>query len=190
MEPRESVGCLSSRVSSESLAAEREILDSWIPADFTRPVYSAIRNAFIEHFSLLYLVLVEKGSNPGPEVTPAELKQLDKNCRTLGGLLFPRSNVWAARDSRKSPILKFLLRCLQRKKGGRPLTKLRNAAQAKELRMADPKRWKWKDLTEKFCGCGKKEHSISCQDNLRREVLHLDKLLKSCGHTVETGKTP
>lgn len=60
MERGKSGRSLSGRVSAASLAAEREILDSWIPADSTRPVYSAIRNAFIEHFSLLYLVLVEK----------------------------------------------------------------------------------------------------------------------------------
>ena len=109
---------------------------------------------------------------------------MHKDCTTLAGLLFSRSNVWAARDWRKPPILKFLLRNLARGKAGRPLTRLRVAAQAKELRMGDPKRWKWKNMADKFCNCEGKEHSISCRENLRREVLHLEKLLKRCGYPV------
>jgi hypothetical protein len=180
---------LSARVSAANLATERKVLDEWIPADTCRPVYSAIRNAFIEQFSVLYVLLMEKTRNTMPEPMPPELTQLDKNCTTLAGLLFSRSNVWAARDWRKPPILKFLLRCLGRSKGGRPLTRLGIAAQAEELRVADPKRWKWPQLTAKFCDCGKSEHPISCRDNLRREVLHLEKLLRSCGHSVKPRKT-
>ena len=146
-------------------------------------MYSAIRSAFIEQFSVFYVLLTERTRNPTPEAMPPGLVQLDKDCTTLAGLLFSRSNVWAARDWRKPPVLKFLLRCLGRNKGGRPLTRLGVAAQAKELSLADPKRWKWSELTAKFCSCGKSEHSISCRDNLRREVLHL-------GNAIEVLRTP
>ena len=191
---------LSARVSTANWAEEREVLDSWIHADSARPVYSAIRSAFIEQFSLLYMLLSEKTrrsceaykkehAEPArrlvlPESMPSEWVQLDKDCTTLTGLLFNRSNVWAAQDWQKPPILKFLLRCLKRNKAGRPLTRLGIAVQVKELRIADSKRWKWEELADKFCDCKKKEHSISCQTNLRRQVLHLENLLKRCGHPV------
>lgn len=184
------VESLSTRVSAVNLARERDVLDQWIPTDPTRPVYSALRDAFIEQFSVLYLLLMEGPRKSVVEAMPPGLAQLDKDCTKLAGLLFLRSNVWAARNWQKPPVLKFLLRCLQRSKVGRPLTRLGIAVQAKELRLADPKRWKWEALTAKFCDCRKREHSISCQDNLRREVLHLEKLLKSCGHPVEPRKTP
>jgi len=174
---------LASRLDAESLTAEREILDSLIQADTNRPVFSAIRSAFVEQFSLLYVLLRDKARNPLLEGTPAELVELDKDCTKLAGLLFSRSNVWAAKDWRKPPIVKFLLRCVERDKIGRPLTKLGIAAQAKELRLADSKRWTWPELATKFCDCGK-THSISCQDNLRREILHLEKLLERCGYPV------
>jgi hypothetical protein len=182
--------CLSSLVSAENLAAERAVLDAWIPAVPKRPIYSAIRNAFIEHFSVLYVFLTATPLDSVPETIRPEVVQLNKNCTTLTGLLFSRPNVWAARDWRKPPIVKYLLRCVQRSKGGRPLTRLGIAAKVKELKVADSKRWTWPELVDKFCDCRRKEHSISCQDNLRREVLHLEKLLKSCGYPVETGKRP
>jgi hypothetical protein len=132
---------------------------------------------------VLYLLLAEKTRNPLREEMPPGLVEMDKDCTKLAGLLFSRSNVWAAQDLRKPPILKFLLRCIQRNKTGRPLTKLAVAAQAKELKLAAPKRWTWPELTANFCDCGK-THTISCQDNLRREILHLEKLLERCGYPV------
>jgi hypothetical protein len=173
----------SARVSDTTLATEREVLDSCIRANTARPVYSAIRNAFIEQFSLLYVTLMDKGK-PISETVPPDLAELDKACTKLAGLLFSRSNIWAVRDWRNPPILKFLFRCLKRSKTGRPLTRLGVAAQAKELKLAEPERWTWSKLVSKFCDCGK-EHTIRCQGNLRREVLHLEKLLKSCGQPIE-----
>jgi hypothetical protein len=82
---------LAPRVSADSLAAEREILESWIPADTTRPVLSAIRSAFIEHFSVLYVLLAEKTRNPLREEMPSGLVEMDKDCTKLAGLLFSRS---------------------------------------------------------------------------------------------------
>jgi hypothetical protein len=98
-------------------------------------------------------------------------------------LLFPRSNVWAVRDWRKPPVLKFLLRMLARPRGGRPATKQQAAIRAKEMRLTDPKRWKWPKITTALCDCGK-DHTILCQDNLRREVLHLEKTLRGLGCDV------
>jgi hypothetical protein len=180
VQPNSRTQSLASRLSPNSLARERSVLASWVRADTGGPVYSAIRNAFIDQFSLLYLVLTE-GTGSLPEAMRPEYIQLDKDCTTLIGLLLSRSDAWAARDWRKPPILKFLFR---RGKTGRPLTRLGIAAQVKELKLADPERWTWPALTAQFCDCGEKQHQISCQDNLRREVLHLEKLLERCGYAV------
>jgi hypothetical protein len=73
-----------------------------------------------------------------------------------------------------------------RKKAGRPATKRQIAIRAKEMRLRDAKRWKWSELTAELCDCGKdfNDHDIRCQDNLRREVLHLEKTLRKFGCSV------
>jgi hypothetical protein len=184
----------------KKLAAQREILDEWIQKDPDRPVYSAIRKCFVEKFARFYIFVMEPAhkapsklrSSVGQTVQKArsELKQLDRECMTLAGLLFSHSNLWAARDWRQPSIIKFLLRSIRRGRGGRPLTRLGIAVQVKELRLADGKCWKWPVLTDKFCDCGSAEHGIRCQDNLRREVLHLERFLRRCGCAIaESGKT-
>jgi hypothetical protein len=176
---------------SEVLATEREILEKWIPLDPNRPVYTAIRTVFVEKFAQFYLLVCETTAVEGSQVrgpvsreraskAAFTLKSLDKECTQLAGLLFNRLNLWATQDWRKPPILKFLLRTIQRTSGGRPATKQQVAVQAKEMRLADPKRWTWPKITAALCDCGQ-QHTIHCQDNLRREVLHLEKLLRKCG---------
>jgi hypothetical protein len=173
-------------------AAEREILEEWIPSDPGRALYTAIRTAFIERFTHYYKLLTETVSNSGRKkasVSPHKLASLDNECMKLAGLLFSRSNVWALRDWRKPSIVKFLLRDLARTRGGRPATKLKFAMQAKEMKLSDPKRWTWPKITAALCDCGK-EHDIHCQDNLRREVFHLEKTMLKLGCTVAMRKTP
>src|SRR5262252_2897827 len=63
---------LSARVNVENWAAGQEVLDSWIPADPSRPVYSAIRSAFIEQFSLLYLLLSCRTANSSTDAAASE----------------------------------------------------------------------------------------------------------------------
>jgi hypothetical protein len=177
---------------TKTFAGERKILEEWIPLAPSRPVYTAIRTAFIERFAEYYKLLTETVSNSGrkePPVSPQKLADLDKECMKLAGLLFSRSNVWAARDWRKPSIVKFLLRDLARTRGGRPATKLTFAMQAKEMKLSDPKKWTWPKITAALCDCGK-AHDIRCQDNLRREVLHLERTMRKLGCTVAMGKTP
>jgi hypothetical protein len=164
----------------QDLGAERKILEEFIRLQPDRPVYTAIRTAFIQVFAEYYSLL-RRAEGP---VSPDRLARLDKEWTQLAGLLFNRSNVWAARDWRKPPILKFLLRAIGRTPGGRPVTRRHIAVQAKEMRLADPKRWTWPKLRDELCDCGKSEHDIRCQDNLRREVAHLEKLLSKFGHTI------
>jgi hypothetical protein len=174
-----------------SFADERQILEEAIPCDPTRPVYTAIRAVFIEKFVQFYVLMCEtkapedsgaRGTVAAETVSPGgpELTRLDKECMQLAGLLFKRSNLWAGRDWRKPPILKLLLRAIRYTRGGRPPTKLHIAVQAKEMKLADSKRWTWQKITAALCDCGK-DHTIRCQDNLRREVLHLEKTLRQFG---------
>ena len=160
----------------KSLLRERKILKELISADRSRRVYTSVRTLFIDKFPQLYLQLQEEH----PTVGASELTRLDKECMWLAGLLFNKSNLWAARDWRQPPILKFLWRAIRRARGGRPATKQQAAMQAKEMKLIDPKRWTWPKITAALCDCGR-EHDIRCQDNLRREVLHFEKALRALG---------
>lgn len=176
-------------------AEEREILDAWIPSDPARPVYTALRIAFIERFAHYHQLLTEtvsKGPQKGTLATRDKLDRLDKESMQLAGLFVTRSNLWVVRDWRQPPILKFLLRAMKYTRGGRPATKLHIAVQAKEMRLADPKRWTWPKIIAALCDCGE-EHTIRCQDNLRREVLHLKKLMSKLRCPISArpgGNTP
>jgi hypothetical protein len=66
-------------------------------------------------------------------------------------------------------------------KRGRPPIKRQIAVQAYQLQLADPKAWTWAALARKLCNCGAVRHQKNCSENLRREVVHLKTLLKSCG---------
>jgi hypothetical protein len=169
----------SPKLNALAVAKEREILEVWLQSDPSRPVYTAIRSAFIEKFARYYVLVskITKGGSGSPE----KVAQLDIECTQLAGLLFFRPNLWVVeRDWRQPPILKFLLRDLRRTRTGRPPTKQQVALKAKEMRLLDPKRWKWHKITSLLCRCGK-EHSIRCQDNLRRQVLHLERTLRNVG---------
>jgi hypothetical protein len=159
--------------------AERRILHALIRSEPNRPIYSAIRSTFIDKYVRLY-VLIVKTTKGVPRTSSEELNQLDKDCNRLGQLLFTTSNLWAARAWQKPPILKFLIRDFGRKRGGRPTTKQQMAIQAMEMRLIAPKRWTWPKIAAALCDCGK-EHTIQCQDNIRREIQHLNNFLKSLG---------
>ena len=185
----------------EARKSHREILDEWMLADPSRPLYTAVRACFIEKFVQLYVRIEATTSvevQPDPSKVAAaeapDLKCLEKDCMWLANLLFNRSNLWAVRDWqrpdwRKPAILKFLARSLERKQAGRPATKLRMAMEAKEMRLADQDHWTWPAITEALCKCGKRPHTIKCQDNIRREIIHLEKGLSEVGCSAHLGKT-
>jgi hypothetical protein len=107
--------------------------------------------------------------------------RLDKQWTVLATFLFSSEKPRAGRDWRDPPIVNFLLRHLGRPREGRPATKRRIAVRAMEMKLEDPKRWTWPKITAALCECGQNRHDISCQDNLRREILHVRKLLRDCG---------
>jgi hypothetical protein len=180
------------RSKARARAEDREILEAWIPEDHSRPVYAAIRTRFIDSYARYYKLLTEGVSNRYRKETAASSEQrarLDSDWTQLAELLFSSSNLWALRDWRKPPILKFLLRAIGRTRGGRPATKRQAAIQAMEMKLTDPKRWTWPKIASALCDCGK-SHDVRCQDNLRREVLHLRKTLRKCGCRLTWEKPP
>jgi hypothetical protein len=171
---------------AQSFGEGRKILDDWIPSDPRRPIYTALRTAFIERFAEYYGLLTEtlaKKSRKTGISAGSRLVLLEKESSQLAGVLFSRSNLWAMRDWKRPAIVKFLVRFLKHSPGGRPVTKLHIAAQAREMRLADAKKWTWRNITEGLCDCGQ-NHTIRCRDNLRREVLHLEKMMRELGCAI------
>jgi hypothetical protein len=83
-----------------------------------------------------------------------------------------------------------VLKSIGKRGKGRPAIARKSAIEALEKRLADPRRWTWPKITAQLCRCGK-EHDIKCQDNIRREVLHLTGTMKRLGCEVRPlGKTP
>ena len=165
----------------------REILEAWIPSDPNRRVYTAIRATFIERFAQYYQLLEQTVSNDArsePPASPIQLHRLEKESMTLARYLFSSSHVYLVRDWTKPSIVKFLLREIKRPRRGRPTTRLFIAMQAKEMKLTDPKRWTWPKITAELCDCRKPHHTITCQDNLRREVLYLENILRKLGISV------
>jgi hypothetical protein len=60
---------------------------------------------------------------------------------------------------------------------GAPVTQRETAIRALELRLKDQTAWPWSRLAIELCKCGAVNHGSRCQQNLRREVLHLKKLM-------------
>jgi len=193
-------------------AAERKILDTWVPTDPERPLYTAIRSAFVEKFAGLYVLLNETTSDSSrkrgsiarenlPDIA-ADITRLDRESTRLAEMLFPapslpsvaRAREWAAqmgvRNWRDPSIVKFLRRVLRRwsTARGRPATLQSVGLHALDLRLVDHKRWSWNALARELCNCDSLEHGFRCRENLRREVLLLKKSLRALGVKLPAAK--
>jgi hypothetical protein len=197
---------------AEAVAAERKILDTWVPTDPDRPLYTAIRGAFIERFAGYYVLMLENTSvsphkrhsvpRKKPSEVAAEINRLDRESTRLTEMLFPAVNLpavgrareWAAqlgvRNWRDPGIVKFLRRDLRRwgTRRGRPATLQSFGLRALELRLRDRQKWSWNALARELCNCSSPEHGFRCRENLRREVLLLTKSLRALGVKLPAGK--
>jgi hypothetical protein len=192
------------------VAEEKALLNSLIKVDETRPIYTAIRNAFIDRFARYYVCLkttlkvlphkesetiVESIFEPAPampessvqEIAPSKLDEMESSWKPLVSMLFDRSSLWAVRDWKQPEIVKYLRRHLARPWHGRPATTVKFAIQAKELRLLDPDKWTWSKIVEKLCHCGK-AHTDACGDNLRRDILQVETTLRRLGIDFEPRK--
>jgi hypothetical protein len=123
------------------------------------------------------------------------IERLDQECKVLGGLLFPGlhepMHVRALRFKRQMGpdnwldhgAVKFLRRCLDHWEApkGKPATKLPIALHALDLRFADLQRWSWNVLPTRLCFCGAEEHGFQCRENIRLEVIRLEKVIAKLG---------
>jgi hypothetical protein len=60
---------------------------------------------------------------------------------------------------------------------GRPVVRRHVAAKALEAKLANP-RLKRRELAQKFCPCGKKNHTEECAERLRRDMQRLNVLIR------------
>ena len=182
---------------------EHEQLEEHLPSDPARPVYMAIRAAFVERFTKYFILTtnaVSKSRRIAFDTRPEELSKdaseiicLDRECTKLAALLFPagesplafRARQWDAqmgnRDWRDPAIVKTLRRHLRRWRQGRGKPgKLQPVGlRALELRLINQKRWSWNALPNELCRCGAEQHDFRCRENIRREVYLLKEILTS-----------
>jgi len=192
--------------------AERKYLEARLPREPSRPVYTAIRAAFIGRFARYYALLtktvsksVENRFSGRPEKLSKdayEIEKLDRECTKLAALLFPtgkgplvlRARQWDAqmgkREWRDEEIVKFLRRSLRRWRParGQPATLQPVGLRALELRIVDQKRWSWNALPKELCRCGADQHSFRCRENIRREVYLLKEVLADLKVRLTTEK--
>jgi hypothetical protein len=169
-----------SKKEAEVFTDARESLEAWLPLYSSRPIQTAIRCRFIETYAGYYALVTDVGAKASATRTKRHVR-FDKQWTLLATFLFSSAKPRAGRDWRNPPIVNFLLRHLGRPREGRPTTKRCIAVQAMEMKLEDPKRWTWPKITSVLCDCDKNNHDIACQDNLRREILHVRKLLRDCG---------
>ena len=202
-----------SRHRVQASSPEGQHLEARLPRYSSRPLYMAIRAAFIERFALYYAVAtksvsesVKKQFSRHPErlsKDAEEMVRLDEECSKLATMLFPgirdaplvlRARHWdeqmGPRDWRDPAIVKFLRRVLRRWRPprGRPATLQPVGLRALELRLIDRKRWSWNALPEELCTCGADPHGFQCRENIRREVLQVREMLRNLGVSVPPAK--
>lgn len=190
---------------NQALLSDREHLERRLPRESGRPVYTAIRAAFIDRFARYYALLtetvaksVENRSSVRPErlsKAAVKIEKLDRECTKLVTLLFPitegpmaiRARRWDSqlgkRDWKDPEIVKTLRRNLRRWKAGRgqPAILQPIGLRALEMRIVDLKRWSWNAIPRELCRCGAAQHRFQCRQNIRREVYLLKDVLNSLG---------
>ena len=82
-------------------------------------------------------------------------------------------------ESFASEEVEQVLKRIGKKAAGRPASRRAIAIRARDMWIADSKR-SWPEITRALCACGK-GHTIKCQDNIRRQKLHLEKSMKRLG---------
>ena len=178
-----------------------ESSDFGLPNDPTRPVLSALSRAFLENYNA-FRTTVTKASDldtqsPGKIDVGRMVRLLEEahgfltRAKELMDWIYPSVSALSLENGMQianrmqqadfpREWVQAVIKGIGRKKAGRPSTKRCVAIQAKELKLTDPKRWSWPKITAVLCDCGK-DHDIRCQNNLRREVLHLEKIMRECG---------
>jgi hypothetical protein len=168
--------------------------DFGLPCDSSKPVLSILSRAFVDNLNAFARIVNEAGilsNQPYRKAHARRVKrmmgralQYMKNAKELLDWIYPRTSPLSYEDALRvtnrmnaagfpSDWGSHVIQGIGRKSVGRPGTKRAIAIQAKELKMTDAKRWTWPKIAAALCDCGHTEHTIRCQDNLRREIGHL-----------------
>jgi hypothetical protein len=75
------------------------------------------------------------------------------------------------------------LKAAQQPAAGRPSTKRHLALTALDMWLTNPK-LSWAQVTRRVCNCGKSDHGMECQEQLRQQVNDLRSFLKRLGIEV------
>jgi hypothetical protein len=70
------------------------------------------------------------------------------------------------------------IQSIHKHRSGAPIRKRSVAVESLELRIKDANRWPWSALAVRFCDCGARKHNKHCQERIRRQVGHLQRVLK------------
>jgi hypothetical protein len=183
----------------------RAAMRSRFPPDPQHPVRTALREAYIDRGAQLFdFVSSEEIIDGVGQVHPhwqEYIRLVDEANELAGWASDPISAEQAERlDSVMGDALqqlghsysevRKLLETTSTAPRGRPVTKRRTAVEALELRLADQAKWSWARLAREFCGCGSSLHSHKCQEAIRKEVGHLQSLLKKYQITLPAPATP
>jgi hypothetical protein len=171
-----------------------------LPSDPSRPVIYALSRVCAENWNAFVASVTESRALCDSSTKPqeAEMEQRIKtalgfiqNVTELLGWVYPNTSPLSVDVGMQTANLMkdlgfddedvhTMLKRIGRKRVGRPATGRGAAIKAKEMKLSDP-RWTWPRITAELCDCGEDKHDIGCQDNLRREVLHLEKTLHKFG---------
>lgn len=171
-----------------------EPFQAYLPAQPDRPVYQALRNAWIEKSRQCVLVgILPYEQVIGDKATAQLIKDLDELFRWLepNFLISQSDAVQLAHEAQEAgfsdEIVKLISESGGVKPGGRPATRHAATLAALERRLdtnIPATNRSWAALALKLCPCGKEQHDMHCKENLRRAVLHLQKTLTRHGIAI------
>jgi hypothetical protein len=165
-----------------------------LPAQPDRPVYQALRNAWIEKSRQCVLWgILPYEQLIGDKAVAQLIKDLDELFRWLepNFVVSQSDAVVLAHDAQKAgfsqEIVKLISESAGAKPGGRPATRRAATLAALEKRLDTTilaKNRSWMALAQKLCPCGKQPHDMGCKENLRRAVLRLRETLSKLGIAI------
>src|ERR1700691_732764 len=154
-----------------------------LPAQPDRPVYRALRKAWIEKSRQCVLLgILPYERVIGDKAMAQLIKDLDELFRWLepNFVISQSDAVQLAHGAQEAGfsggIVKLITESAGAKPQGRPATRRTAILAALERRLDNnipPRNRSWAALAQKLCPCGKQRHDMGCKENLRRGVLLL-----------------
>lgn len=165
-----------------------------LPAQPDRPVYQALRSAWIEKSRQCVLLSIMPYEQViGDKAMTQLIRDLDELFRWLepNFVVSQSDAVHLAHEAQEAGFSEEIVKLISESAGirpqGRPATRRAATLAALERRHDNnilPRNRSWAALAQKLCPCGKQRHDMGCKENLRRAVVHLQKTLKRLGIAI------